>query len=169
MAAIKSNLLSYGLVERPHRRKWVIRFAICVGGISALYAAACVKVTTRREMDQITGSTREQTLWNFGFKTVSDVQVSPLEVRLKKMGIQSAANWQWYGTTEWSMLGSTRACGSVPAIYRLLSLMQVVVDASTDSEIRDLVRVLQSGTDAQQKAAVLAWQEVGFGRQEKLR
>jgi hypothetical protein len=41
-----------------------------------------------------------------------------------------------------------------PPIYLIRPLLKDFADASTDAELREFVRVMQSGTDAQKQAAV---------------
>lgn len=47
-------------------------------------------------------------------------------------------------------------CSRAPAIYELGPVQQSFVDASTDAEILAFVTIMQTGTEAEQKAAVEA-------------
>jgi hypothetical protein len=56
------------------------------------------------------------------------------------------------------------ACGMAPPIYQLRPVLQAYVAASTDEELRRFARVMQSGTPAEQQAAVAAAAEKGLAR-----
>jgi hypothetical protein len=91
------------------------------------------------------------------------VEVSPLEQRLRRMGVTWVADWRCLSDVHYSLFDWSRGCGPAPAIYFLRSEMKAFVDASSDQEIREFVRVMQTGTEAEQRAAVEAAEEKGLG------
>jgi hypothetical protein len=124
-------------------------------------------VTVRQvesRMDAVTGSMTWKTVWLFGITSGSRVDVSPLETRLKSSGIAWTPSWQFLHNTHRTILGNARCyeCGPAPAIHQLRPVLKEFAAASTDAELRDFVRVMQSGTDAEQKAAVDAAGEKGL-------
>ena len=115
-------------------------------------------------MDAVTGSTTWKTVWVFGITSGSRVDASPLEERLKSSGIAWTPSWQFLHNTHRTIFGdATRyECGSAPPIYQLRPVLKGFAAASTDAELREFVRVMQSGTDAEQKTAVESAGEKGL-------
>ncbi len=115
-------------------------------------------------MDAVTGSNSWKTVWLMGITSGPHVEVSPLQARLTSSGIPWTPSWQFLHNTHRNVFGGATCyeCGSAPAIYQLSPALKAFVGASTDAELRDFVRVMQSGTDAQQKAAVDAAGDKGF-------
>ena len=115
-------------------------------------------------MDAVTGSMTWKTVWLFGITSGPRVDVSPLETRLKKNGITWTPSWQFLHNTHRTVLGNATCyeCGSAPPIYQLRPVVKEFAAASTDAELREFVRVMQSGTDAEQEAAVDAAGEKGL-------
>jgi len=124
-------------------------------------------VTLRQEegrVDAVTGSMMSKTVWPFGITSGPRVDASPLEVRLKSSGITWTPSWQFLHNTRHNVFGGAtcRECGSAPPIYPLRPVLKEFAASSTDAELREFVRVMQSGTDAGQKAAVDAAGEKGL-------
>ncbi len=55
-----------------------------------------------------------------------------------------------------------RACNSAPPIFEIRPVSKQFAEASTDAELREFVRVMQTGTEAEQRAAVDAVAEMVF-------
>ena len=68
---------------------------------------------------------------------------------IAEISLRDAKGYQLFG-------GVGHGCGSAPPIYVLHSALAEFARASTDAELREFVRIMQSGTDAQQEAAVQA-------------
>src|SRR5439155_26684174 len=92
------------------------------------------------------------------------VDESSLETRLKVCGIAWTPSWHFLHNTHRTVFGNATCyeCGSAPPIYQLRPALKEFAAASTDAELREFVRVMQSGTDAEQKAAVEAAGEKGL-------
>jgi hypothetical protein len=115
-------------------------------------------------MDAVTGSTAWNATWLFGVTSGPRFDVSPLETRLKSSGINWTPSWNFLHSTGRNVFGGATSygCGSAPRIYQLRPVLKEFAAASTDAELRDFVRVMQSGTDAEQKAAVEAAADKGL-------
>lgn len=111
-------------------------------------------------VDAVTGSYRSETDWVFGFTSAERVVPSALEARLTQMGVVVPRDWRNVKGTLFNGLGRGigNSHGSAPAIYplRIGDLMKRYVDASTDAEILEFVRIMQTGTEDEQEAAVEA-------------
>ena len=164
MSSTPLNYSSPAIPRSRRRRSWRT-----LGVVAAvlLLAVAAPTVTVRQvesRMDSITGSMTWKTVWLFGIASDPRVDVSPLETRLKSSGIQWTPSWQFLHNTHRNVFGRATfyACGSAPPIYQLSPLLKAFAAASTDAELREFVRVMQSGTDAEQTAAVEAASEKGL-------
>jgi hypothetical protein len=132
-----------------------------------LLVVAAPTVTVRQvesRLDPVTGSMTWKTVWLFGISPRPRVDVSPLETRLRSGGISWTPSWQFLHDTHRNIFGGATCheCGSAPPIYQLRPVLKEFAAASTDAELREFVRVMQSGTDAEQKAAVEAAGEKGL-------
>jgi hypothetical protein len=148
------------------RRRWPWR-TLSVSAAVLLLALAAPTVTVRRvesRVDAVTGSMTWKTVWLFGITSGPRVDVSPLETRLTSSGIPWTPSWQFLHNTHRNAFGgATRyECGSTPPIRQLRPVLREFAAASTDAELREFVRVMQSGTDAEQRAAVEAAGEKGL-------
>lgn len=113
---------------------------------------------TRSRMDAVTGSMEWQTTWPLGITWGPRVTPSPLELRLRQRGIPWTRDWQFLHNTHRILIGTATCyeCGSAPAIYQLKPVLQQYADRATDTELREFVRVMRSGTKDQRDAAVRA-------------
>ena len=132
-----------------------------------IFLVAAPTVTVRQvesRMDAVTGSMTWKTVWLFGITSGPRVDVSPLEKRLKSSGITWTPSRQFLHNTHRTVLGNATCyeCGSAPPIHQLRPVLEEFAAASTDAELRNFVRVMQSGTDAEQKAIVEAASEKGL-------
>jgi len=110
--------------------------------------------TVESSMDAVTGTMRWRTSWVFGITSRGKNDVSPLEARLKTRGIAWTPSWRSLSSAHLSFLECSRACGTAPPIYQLQPVLKEFVAVSTDQELRQFVRVMQAGTEAEQRAAV---------------
>lgn len=128
---------------------------------------AASTVTVRRvesRVDAVTGSMTWKTVWLFGITSGPRLDASPLETRLRSSGITWTPAWRFLHNTHRTILGNATCfeCGSAPPIYQIRAVLKDFAAASTDAELRELVRVMETGTDDQQKAAVEAAGEKGL-------
>ena len=159
--------LSYSSPDTPRsRRRWPWRRLIAAIAVLLLALAAPTVAIRQVEsrMDPVTGSMTWKTVWLFGITSGPRVDVSPLETRLKNSGITWTQSWQFLHNTHRTVFGNATCyeCGSAPEIYQLRPVLKEFAAASTDAELRKFVRVMQSGTEAEQKAAVEAAGEKGL-------
>jgi hypothetical protein len=142
---------------------WSLRQVVCLSIVLAALVGLGMKgCTTVQWMDAVTGSRSVRTIGPLGIPLGTRVEVSALEKRLKRMGVAWVADWRFLSEEQASLLGASRGCGNAPEIYPLTSEMKAFVEAATDQEIREFVRVMQAGTPAEQRAAVRAAEEKGL-------
>ena len=146
-----SNPLEYGSASPPSRRKWIILLSLSALIVLAWIIVSNFQKTTRWEMDAITGSRRTYTVWNFGIKTIDEVQISPLELRLKKMRIQPTPIWRAITVEYQHGLRKAIGCGSSPPIGHCQPDIQACLNALTDADLLGLVAMMQTGSDKQQE------------------
>jgi hypothetical protein len=151
--------LSYQSPYTPRSRRRVPWRTIGVVAAVLVLAVAGGTIAVKQvegRMDAVTGSVTRQTVWLFGVKSAPRVEVSPLETRLRSRGISWTPSWQFLHNTHRTVFGVATCyeCGSAPAISQLCPVLGLFASASSDAELREFVRVMESGTDAQQKAAV---------------
>jgi hypothetical protein len=149
---------------RPATDRWsrVRRFRRPGALVLLLAAAAFVASTTlpvRTDdawIDGVTGTRKSGTTWPFGLRTGQTTSTSPLERRLRALGIDPPRRWHHIVGSDRSLSGASmrRSHGTAPAILSLAPLIQEFVGHASDDEIRAFVHVLQHGTDAEQRDAV---------------
>jgi hypothetical protein len=164
MASTPLDYVSWHTPRSRRRRPWR---AIGVTAILLVVGLVSPAITVRQvesRMDTVTGSMTWKTVWLFGIRSGPRLDVSPLEMRLKSSGIKWTPSWQFLHNTHRNVFGSATCheCGSAPAIYQLRPVLKEFAAASTDAELREFVRVMQSGTESERKAAVDAAGEKGL-------
>ena len=108
-------------------------------------------------VDAVSGSHQRQTIWFWAFPTRPRLTPGAIETRLRAMGMQWQYDWRLLYTTPRDVFGraTSRGCGFTPPIYPLHGgLGQDFVNASTDNDLREFFRTMQSGSNKQQEAAV---------------
>ena len=143
----------------PTRRQWPpIAIGIVVAILCLLLGARIVTVRkVEHRMDSVTGSIASQTYGPFGIESGPPrVHVSLLEQRLKESGISWVPSWHQLSSTHYNVFDRPArfGCGRAPPILHLRDVEAAFAGPSTDDELREFVRVMESGNDAQQKAAV---------------
>lgn len=131
---------------------WVL-VALIVGVlISPVIPAYWIEV----EIDRVTGSTSTRTAKLFGLVGEFSEDVSPLELWLREHGEAWTPDWQRLSTSEYNLFGGGISLGSSlsPPIYQLLVVLEEFIAASTAEEIREFVRVMETGDREAQEAAV---------------
>jgi hypothetical protein len=137
-------------------RRWLLLILVLV--IVGVFLEPAVAV--RREMgwvDALTGSTRHQTHWVFGFKGRAVVEPSALERWIVDRQGSHEHDWRNVQGTSKTLLGRSIGFshGPAPPIYPLCGrMMDAFVCKATDDEIAEFVRVMRIGTEAEQEAAV---------------
>jgi hypothetical protein len=148
--------------SRSRWRRALITLVIIFAAVLLLPPITVRQVESR--MDPVTGSMTLKTVWLFGITSGPQLDVSPLETRLKTSGIEWMRSWQFLHNTHRNIFGrATRyECGIPPLIYELRPVLAEFAAASTDEELRQFTSLMQSGTDAEQKAAIDAAVEKGL-------
>lgn len=151
--------LDYALPADGRPRLWrVARPIIALAAVvAALVLLASVPVQrTQNRVDAVTGSTEWQTTWPLGVTSGPVFTASPLEARVTKIGMPWQRDWRMLHVTGQSVFGNVivRECGSAPPIYDFRIFLRPFVTAASDDEVRGFVRAMQSGTEAEQRAAV---------------
>lgn len=146
---------------------WATYVAIMVVlGVGLVVVTSVTASVWVLQIDAVTGTTTTRTTWPLGISSGDVVNVSPLELRLKASGIPWTADWRFMSENGRTIAGvvTYRGCSTAPPIYQIRPVLKKFADASTDAELREFVRVMQTGTDAEQAAAVDAAGEKVFGR-----
>jgi hypothetical protein len=148
------------------RRRWPLRI-MGIGIAALLLAAAMWQIDIRQDesrMDAVTGSTTSKTVWLMGITSGPRMDISPLERRLRASGIAWTPSWRFLHNTHRNIYGGATCyeCASAPAIYQLRPVLTEFAASSTDAELREFVRIMQSGTEAERTAVVDAAAEKGF-------
>jgi len=144
---------------RHSQRRWCWIWVGGVIGIPILCLAAQVIAGYRIEgwMDAVTGSSTQERVWLFGLTTGPRKTESILERRLTERGIPWSPRWTFLHRTLCSLLMKSYQCGDAPPIYSLNSFLELDPTFPwTDDELREFVRVMQSGSDEEQERAVQA-------------
>jgi hypothetical protein len=139
------------------RRRWPLRlFFGLLAGVPLLASPFVSVRETRNRMDAVTGSMEWQTVWLSHLTSGPTIDVSPLELRMKKVGVSWTRDWRFLSNTPRTIFGTPTCheCGSAPPISQIQPVLKGFVDTSSDDEILTFVRIMQSGTEAQQRAAV---------------
>lgn len=118
-------------------------------------------VSVRRStlrVDAVTGSTEWQTTWLGLIQRTPTCSVSPLELRLRRASIQWTRDWRVLSVIDKTVLNrvTSRGCAPAPPVHEIIPVLAQFASASTDAELRDFVRAMQSGTGEEQHAAVNA-------------
>lgn len=143
----------------PSRRwtRWALNLAVVVAVGAGFVLLTCVTAGEWvLRIDAVTGTTTTRTTWPLGISSGDVVDVSPLEVRLKARGVRWTPDWRFMSRNGRTILGSTtyRACNNAPPIYEIKSVLKEFAEVSTDAELREFVRVMETGTEAERRAAV---------------
>lgn len=152
------------------RRRWwrraIIALVIVFTAVLLLPPITVRQVESR--MDPVTGSMTRKTVWLFGITSGPQVDVSPLETRLKASGIEWTRSWRFLHGTHRNIFGGAtlHKCGVPPPIYELRPVLTEFAAASTDEELRQFASLMQFGTAAEQKAAIDAAVEKGLKQLE---
>jgi hypothetical protein len=141
------------------RRRWPFRLAVAAVALLLLLGGLSF-VPVRRvvnDIDAVAGSTREQTSW-LGVRGVAIVSTSPLETRLKSAKIDYRPDWHTLSDYEYSVLGfrNSRGHGTAPPVHAIYRWLDRWVATATEDELRNYVRIMQTGTETEQRAVVQA-------------
>ena len=161
-----STTLDYGRPD-PRRPRWRRRWRGWYGYALAATALLLVSLVlpgkaVQTRIDAVTGTTSRVTRWPLGVTTGPRVRTTALEQRLRSAGIAWTPAWQFFGESGQTLFGGRTyvACSLAPPVYTLVGFRrQEYWAAVTDDELRDLVFVLQLGTEDEQTAAVAAMEE----------
>lgn len=144
---------------RRSGRRWVW-VAASVGLLLLLGMASLVVSVHEIEsrMDAVTGTMTRDRRSFFGLSRGFRRDVSPLEMELTRRGIAWTPDWWTLHVTDRNLFGGAMqyACGSAPEIYSVQRFLGPYAAAATDDELREFVRVMQSGTEAERQSAASA-------------
>lgn len=153
---------------------------IVVGIIISVVVLVFAPMHIRQELgwiDAISGSQKSQTLWRIGGASQPIVLDSLLGHRLKELGLTWEPDWRNTKGTYIDAFGRSVGSGhgAAPEIYTLAlntELQRAYLDNATDSDIRELFRVMSSGTTTEKEAKLeticsRALEELGRKRRRK--
>ena len=141
--ASKSRLLHVGLVTAG-----CILIAFLLSFIVSIRVHVCW-------CDSVTGSIKSQTCWPLGITTGAKVEASPLETRLHSIGYQWVPSWKFCYKTHETLWGKpTWFEDRFPPILELRPVLEQFVNSSSSDELRQFADIMQTGTDAEQDAAI---------------
>jgi hypothetical protein len=146
--------------------RWVVYLAMVVAVGAVFVLLTCVTAGTwELGIDAVTGTTTTRTTWPLGISSGTVVDVSPLELQLKARRVTWTPDWRFMSENGRTILGSTtyRACSNAPTIDQIKPVLKEFAEGATDAELREFVRVMEQGTEAEQRAAVEAAGEKGLG------
>lgn len=146
-------------IARP-RWRWLLRTLIILI-VTLLLTIAAESITYRIDstyVDTVTGSMSSRTTWLHGLYSNSQTTVSPLETRLRTSGIPWAPQWRLLSEHYVTLLTRARACNT-DAHHIHGNFLPNFVAASSDDELHEFIRIMESGTNAEQRAAVEAAME----------
>lgn len=150
--------------SKPSRLSRTLWRQAVVIGLVVLVVAAMPGVTVRKvesRIDEVTGSMSWENVWIFGITSGPRITPSSLETRLKQSGISWTPRWHTLHNTHRNIFGSALRydCSSAPPIFEIRLVLREFATTCTDDDLREFVRVMQSGTESEQKAAVDAANE----------
>jgi hypothetical protein len=137
--------------------KWNNRRSVILMWLTALLLICNFTLTVKTTIwtDPVTGSRKSQTKFLF-LQIRQTREISPLQTWMDEHHIAYQQQWQFLARSGESLFGRTlmRGCGSAPPNYSLLTFMEDYLKLAGESQIRELIHILQTGTQEQQQAAV---------------
>ena len=148
----------------PGRWRWRTMAFVPLVLILALVSPAITISRVESQMDAVTGSVCLKTVWILGIASSPQVNPSPLEIRLRRSGIQWTPTWQLVHKTHRNIFGGSTKyeCASGPPIYELEPVLDKFTAVSSDAELKEFVQTMQSSSISQQRAAVDAATDTGM-------
>lgn len=146
-------------IRRLHKALFAIA-AVCVLVAWLLPASPYVRQDLGW-IDAISGSKKMQTEWRFGLRTTPVITESPLARRYRKLGLKWTFDWRNVKGTYIDSFGRSvgHSHGSAPEIYSLAAhpeLQRAWLAVSSDDEVRELFRIMTTGTVNEQRIAIEA-------------
>jgi hypothetical protein len=156
--------------DRRSPRKWLICCAIVVLLSFILLLFAPLR-QTRSRIDTVSGTMEWQTTWPLGITAGPRIDASPLEMRLREMGVQWKREWDFLHNTHRTLFGDAIMfeCGSAPPMYYLRPMLGDFLDICTEEEIREFARLMQSADKGEVTFAVQAAKKRVFDANADLR
>ena len=156
MTTLQLDYVPPPTTQLRRRSLWRVLGGLAVVLVLSLVLSAVAVRQVEGRMDSVTGSIRWKTVWLFAITLQPHVEFSALDARLKNARIQWTPSWQLLHNTHYNILGKAICfeCGRAPPIYDLRPLMKEFVAASTDGDLQEFVRIMQSNCEAEQRAAV---------------
>jgi hypothetical protein len=111
--------------------------------------------TVEHRVDAVTGSETFTTRDALG-RVRTRILTSPLEVRLKQLGVSWTPRLDFMHLVHHNWFGNARGfgCGTAPPIFQMRSCLGLLDAAYSDDEVRVFARVMEFGTEAEQQAAI---------------
>jgi hypothetical protein len=125
-------------------------------------AIASIALPLKRQMqwvDAVSGSTKEQCIWRFGYNDPAVIQRTELADWIEAQEGTHTFDWRHVNGTWKTLWGTPRdfGHGPAPAIYSLQGpMMDSFVNRSSNDELREFVEIMRSGTKSEQYDAVFA-------------
>ena len=122
----------------------------------------------RRELawiDAVTGSTKHQTAWSFGYTTPPRLEKSALDEWAADRGRTLTYDWRLVAGTSKNIWGRSmgHGHGSAPPIYPLRREWMIrFVNQSSDDDLGAFVATMQSGSESEQEEAVAIASDVAI-------
>jgi hypothetical protein len=137
----------------PMRRVGIIFGIVVLAGV-LLVPFAPVRTTTV-EVDAVSGQVRKSNLWTGGHRSTS-VESTELADRLRALGVAWTPDWRTINVNDYNILGNatSRGCSISPPIYQLRPVLAAFASASSAEELREFVKVMQNGSESEQRNAV---------------
>ena len=139
------------------------RWELCVIIITVLIVGALIIPgfpvhQSESRIDRVTGSIMKLTSDWFGLNEKLFVDISPLEVWMIENDETFSPDWQPLSLSRRNFYGGGVMAGSntPPPIYRLRPAFDDFIAISTDEEIIEFVRIMESGIEEEQRKAVIA-------------
>lgn len=140
-------------------RRWPFRMVVVVAGAFALFASLFFDASqTQLHVDPLTGSRWRQTVWFGHFSLGPTITVSPLEPRLKQLGISWKPTWDLLSEIDYNLLGQVtcRDCSTTPPMFHFDSFGAAYLAVASDDEVRAFFNTIQTGTADEQRKAIVA-------------
>ena len=147
-----------------------MRRNLCVTVAAVAFIGASfipMQVGVRQEsswVDAVSGSMKRETVSAWGRSAGEVAEPSALATRLRRAGIAWTPEWRFLHTVNVNAFGRAVGyeCGTAPPIYQIRPVLGEFARGCNDDGLREFVRVMQTGTEAEREAVVGAAGEKGL-------
>ena len=139
----------------------ILRWYILGGLLLAMLVPTRADVRTNHDwVDAISGSRKQQKTWSFGYASPAVVTESPLAKRYRELGLRWEPEWRGLCARHFSLFGTYVgvSCGRAPPMHGMSfpGVQEWYLQTASDDEVRELFRVMNTGSEEEHKAAVTA-------------